>query len=73
VVAPPTAEEEQARTMAALSKAKIGFGVDLSGSGGKTQEEALEQNQQAMDQAQAMLEQAQQFMGGSKGGASSKD
>jgi hypothetical protein len=62
-VAPPTAEEEQARGAAALSKAKIGFGVDLRGSGGKTSEETQQQNQEAMDQAQAMLEQAQQFMG----------
>jgi hypothetical protein len=63
VVAPPTAEEEQIRTMEALGKAKIGFGVDLRGSGGKPSEETQQQNQEAMDQAQAMLEQAQQFMG----------
>ena len=67
VVAPPTAEEEQARTMAALSKAKIGFGVDLSsGAGDQSSAEAMEQNQQAMDQAQQMLQQMNEMTSGAK-------
>jgi hypothetical protein len=67
-IAPPTAEEEQARAAAALSEAKVGFGVDLRGGGTKQdKDEALKQNEEAMEQAQAMLEQAQKFMGGDGG------
>ena len=73
LVAPPTAEEEQARTMAALSKADIGFtvgGGGAKGSGEPVSDEQMAQHRQSMDQAQQMLEQAQQFMSGGLPGQS---
>ncbi len=71
LVAPPTSEEEQARTIAALSKADIGFtvgGGGAKGTGEPVSEEQMAQHQESMDQAQQMLEQAQQFMSGGKPG-----
>lgn len=74
MVAPPTPEEEQARTMEALSKADVGMTLGaggMKGSGQPVSDEQMAQHQQAMDQAQQMLEQAQQFMsGGGQPGAS---
>lgn len=74
LVAPPTAEEEQARTIAALSKADIGFtvggGGGAKGSGEPVSDEQMAQHQQSMDQAQQMLDQAQQFMSGGLPGQS---
>ena len=73
MVAPPTAEEEQARTVAALSKADVGFTVGGGGaksSGEPVTDEKMAEHQQSMDQAQQMLEQAQQFMSGGLPGQS---
>jgi hypothetical protein len=73
LVAPPTAEEEQARTMTALSKADIGFtvgGGGAKGSGEPVSDEQMAQHRQSMDQAQQMLDQAQQFMSGGVPGQS---
>jgi hypothetical protein len=76
IVAPPTAEEEAIRTAEALSKAKIGFGVDLRGGGSKDAAEAMQANEEAMNQAQAMLEQMDSMTGGTsapKGSEGSAD
>lgn len=71
MVAPPTPEEEQARTAAALSKADVGLTLGAGGakgSGEPVSDDVMAQHQKAMDQAQDMLQQAQQFMSGGQPG-----
>jgi hypothetical protein len=59
MVAPPTAEEERQRTMAALGESNL---LSIGSSGGLSGE-ALEQHQQALAAAQEAQERMQQFMG----------
>ena len=65
MVAPPTAEEDRQRAMAALGDSNL---ISIGGNSGGLSGEAQEQHRQALAAAEKAQQMMQQFMGGSSGG-----